>query len=154
MIIVGFEDSRGGHRRITVQDLVGGRGLIEELNAHTDNPGSDLMEWSWGNGVHISGDRSHNKLVAKDVMKSVPASSLSAANEPGFPPEGGVGMKAVAIWGWYPTEGADDELLFPKGAEIRECKDVNVDWYYGTYMGKSGLFQANYVRVLDTTVAK
>jgi len=58
----------------------------------------------------------------------------------------------VAIWGWYPADDADDEILFPKGAEVRECKDVNTDWYYGSYMGKSGLFQANYVRVLDTTV--
>jgi hypothetical protein len=152
MIVVGFEDSRGGHRRVIVQDLVGGRGLIEEPDAPADQPGSDLMQWSWGNGIHISGDRSHKKLVTKDVMKSVPAGSSSVANESLFPPDGGVGMKAMAMWGWYPTEDADDELLFPKGAEIRECKDVNTDWYYGTYMGKSGLFQANYVRVLDTTV--
>lgn len=85
-------------------------------------------------------------------MKSVPANVADANNEPGFPPDGGVGMKALAIWGWYPADDTDDELLFPKGAEVRECKDVNTDWYYGSYMGKSGLFQANYVRVLDTTI--
>lgn len=152
MIIAGFEDTRSGQRRIVVRDIVGGRGLIEEP-APADQGNSDLMLWSWGKGVHISGDRSHKKLVTKDVMKSVPAGSSSTAHEQGFPPDGGVGMKAVAIWGWYPTEGADDELLFPKGAEVRECKDVNTDWFYGTYMGKSGLFQANYVRVLDTTVS-
>ena len=152
MIVVGFEDNRGSHRRVIVQDLVGGRSLIEEPNTPTDQAGSDLMQWSWGNGVHISGDRSHKKLVTKDVMKSVPAGASTVNNETGLPPDGGVGMKAVAIWGWYPTADADDELLFPKGAEIMECKDVNTDWYFGTYMGKSGLFQANYVRVLDTTV--
>lgn len=151
MIIVGFEDSRGGQRRVIVQDLVGGRGLIEESKAPGDVPG-ELMQWSWGNGLHISGDRSHKKLVTKDVMKSVPVGSPGLASESGFPPDGGVGMKAVAIWAWYPAEGADDELLFPKGAAIMECKDVNTDWYFGTYMGKTGLFQANYVRVLDTTV--
>jgi hypothetical protein len=153
MIIVGFEDTRGGRRRVIVQDLVGGRGLIEDANAPGDNTSGDLMQWSWGDGLHIHGDRSHKKLVTKDVMKSVPAGSPGMASEPGFPPDGGVGMKAVAIWGWYPAEDSEDELLFPKGAEIKECKDVNTDWYYGTYMGKSGLFQANYVKVLDTTVS-
>jgi hypothetical protein len=152
MVVVGFEDDQGSQRRVIVQDLVGGHGLIEESFVSPDQTGGDLMQWSWGNGVHISGDRSHKKLVTKDVMKSVPASVSGAASEPGFPPSGGVGMKAVAIWGWYPADDADDEILFPKGAEVRECKDVNTDWYYGSYMGKSGLFQANYVRVLDTTV--
>lgn len=152
MAIVGFEDGRGGQRRIIVQDLVGGRGLVEEPTASADPTAGDLMQWSWGDGVHISGDRSHKRLVTKDVMKSVPPSSLAAERETNFPPDGGVGMRAVAIWGWYPADGADDELLFPKGAAIEECKDVNTDWYFGTYMGKTGLFQANYVRVLDTIV--
>jgi hypothetical protein len=153
MIIVGFEDNRGGQRRIIVQDLVGGRGLIEEPSTSMDHAGADLQVWSWGNGVHINGDRSHRKLVTSDVMKTAPTSSPGMAIETGFPPDGGVGMKAVAIWGWYPAEGADDELPFPKGAEIKECKDVNTDWYFGTYMGRTGLFQANYVRILDTIVS-
>lgn len=152
MIVVGFEDNRSGQRRVIVKDLVGGRGLIEEPSPSKDHSSGELQQWSWGNGVHISGDRSHKRLVTNDVMKTAPASSPGPPPETGFPPDGGVGMTAVAIWGWYPTADAEDELLFPKGAEIKECKDVNTDWYFGTYMGKTGLFQANYVRVMDTGV--
>jgi hypothetical protein len=59
-------------------------------------------------------------------------------------------MRALASWSWYPKEGeGDNELLFPRGAEIRECFDVNGDWFFGVYMGAKGLFPAPYVRVLD-----
>jgi hypothetical protein len=58
-------------------------------------------------------------------------------------------MTALAEWGWFPKEGADDELLFPRGAEIRECKDVNGDWWHGTYMGTQGLFPSPYVKILE-----
>jgi hypothetical protein len=58
-------------------------------------------------------------------------------------------MKCLAEWAWYPAPGADDELLFPKGALVAECKDVTEDWAHGTYMGKRGLFPSPYVRVLD-----
>ena len=43
----------------------------------------------------------------------------------------------------------EGELAFPRGAEVRECVDVNTDWFFGAYMGKKGLFPAPYVRVLD-----
>lgn len=59
-------------------------------------------------------------------------------------------MRATAGWAWYPKAGADDELLFPKGAEIREVEDVNGDWSHGSYMGVQGLLPAPYVRILDS----
>jgi hypothetical protein len=62
-------------------------------------------------------------------------------------------MKALAMWSWYPKEeDGDNELLFPKGAEVRECVDVNGDWFWGVYMGAKGLFPAPYVKVLDKGV--
>ncbi|KAI1505535.1 hypothetical protein F5X99DRAFT_368389 [Biscogniauxia marginata] len=66
-----------------------------------------------------------------------------------FPPDGGVGLRATAVWSWYPAPGAEDELLFPKGAEVREVEDVNGDWFFGAYMGAKGLFPAPYVRVFE-----
>jgi hypothetical protein len=149
MIIVGYEDKHGGQRRVIVRDLVGGRGLHEEPSSITDHSGGDLQKWSWGDGKHIRGDGTHSKLVTTDVMKTAPISSPGMKIDPGFPPDGGVGMVTVALWRWYPAPEADDELLFPKGAEIRECKDTNGDWFYGTYMGKEGLFPTPYVKVLD-----
>jgi hypothetical protein len=149
MVIVGFEDSHGGQRRVIVQDLVGGRGIIEEPYATAEHSDTPLMKWSWGDGIHIRGDYSHIKLVTSDVMRTAPTHSPSLVLDNGFPPDGGVGMSGVASWAWYPKPGADDELLFPKGAVVKECKDVNEDWFHGTYMGKRGLFPAPYVKILD-----
>ena len=145
MAIVGFQDNHGGQRRIAVQEAVGGRGLSEDpctFMESLDYTGGELQVWSWGDGAH-------ERLVATNVMETAPTSVVGMVNERSFPPDGGVGMSALALWSWYPKEGAEDELLFPKGAELRECKDVNGDWYHGTFMGMRGLFPAPYVRVLD-----
>lgn len=149
MIIVGFEDVHGGQRRVVVQDLVGGRGLSEQSCSYKDPSGAELQKWTWGDGVHIRGDDTHAKLVTTDVMKSAPATIPDMALDSGFPPDGGLGMVAIALWPWWPAPEADDELLFPKGAEVKECKNVNDDWWHGTYMGKRGLFPAPYVRTSD-----
>jgi hypothetical protein len=143
MIIVGFEDSRGGQRRVIIQDLVGGRGLHEEPSKSLDHSGQDLQQWSWGEGSQV-------RLVTTDVAATAPTSSTSLSLTTKFPPVGGSGRRALANWSWYPKEGeGDNELLFPRGAEIRECVDVNGDWFFGVYMGSKGLFPAPYVRVLD-----
>lgn len=143
MIIFGFEDSRGGQRRIIVQDLVGGCGLHEEPSKALDHSGQDLQQWSWAEGSQV-------RLVTTDVAAAAPTTSISVSLTAKFPPVGGSGMRALANWPWYPKEGeGDNELLFPRGAEIRECVDVNGDWFFGVYMGAKGLFPAPYVRVVD-----
>lgn len=145
MAIVGFDDGRYGQRRLIVQDLVGGHGLRQEPFTLPGHPGTELQKWSWGDKKHAL-----DKLVTKDVMRTAPTSSEGMILQSGFPPDGGLGMKCVANWSWYgSTEGADDELMFPKGAELRECVDVNTDWFHGSYMGKMGLFPGNFVRILD-----
>ncbi|POS84011.1 hypothetical protein EPUL_004940 [Erysiphe pulchra] len=168
MAIVGFQDKYDGQHRYIVNDMVGGRSLQQKpctIPELTDREG--LQVWSWGDGLHVRGDNSHAKLVTIDVQKSTKSSSgsYSLVNKStatdSFPPDGGVGMKAIAIWAWFPSttnndkndnnnnDNDDDELFFPRGAEIRECKDVNGDWFHGTYMGRQGLFPANHVRILE-----
>lgn len=149
MVIVGFEVSRSGERRVVLQDLVGGRGLVQESSTITGPSGGELQQWSWGEATHVKFDGAHKKLVTTNVMETAPTNVPDVTIEKAFPPDGGVGMKGIALWSWYPAVGADDELLFPKGAEIKECKDVNVDWFHGTYMGKKGLFPAPYVKMLE-----
>ncbi|CAL3965676.1 unnamed protein product [Diplocarpon coronariae] len=149
MVVVGFEDSDGGQRRVLVQGLVGGSGLNVHPLPGKEPPGAELQQWTWGDGVHVEGDDTHARLVTTDVMKSAPASSPDLVLDERFPPDGGVGMICAAEWSWYPAPGAEDELLFPKGAEVRECRNVNDDWFHGTYMGKRGLFPSPYVRLLD-----
>lgn len=144
MVIVGFDDGRYGQRRLVVHDLVGGRGLRQEPVTIQDHSGGELQKWSWGDKKHPL-----DKLVTKDVMRTAPTSAEGMIIQSGFPPDGGIGMKCLANWSWYPSEGADDELLFPKGSELRECVNVNTDWFHGSYMGKMGLFPGNFVRILD-----
>ncbi|KAG4034400.1 hypothetical protein MFRU_003g03650 [Monilinia fructicola] len=146
MVIVGFEDDRGGQRRVIVQDLVGGHSLEIEpiLYPSADHTIPELQKWSWGQS-----NDTFVRLVTTDPSKTAPTSVPGLTIERSFPPDGGIGMSSLAIWSWWPAEGASDELMFPKGAEVRECKDVNGDWFWGCYMGSKGLFPAPYVRVLD-----
>ena len=62
-----------------------------------------------------------------------------------YPPSGGIGLHVVALWSYWPEEGAGGELSFPKGAEIRECRNINDDWLWGVYCGRKGVFPGNYV---------
>ena len=151
MVVVGFEDNRGGQCRVVVHDLVGGRSLHEQPSKLVDHTGGDLEKWSWGPEKNYPNGK-YAKLVTTDVMKTAPATVPGVLIETSFPPAGGVGMSASALWSWpysLKPELADDELLFPKGSEIRECMVANEEWYNGTYMGKRGLFPAPYVKILD-----
>lgn len=65
-----------------------------------------------------------------------------------LPPDGGVGLKCLALWNRFVGDEVPDELSFPKNAEVREVERMNEDWYWGVYAGGKGLFPGNHVRVL------
>ncbi|TDZ29370.1 E3 ubiquitin-protein ligase CHFR [Colletotrichum spinosum] len=136
MIVVGFRDGPGGQSRHILTDLVGGRNLRMEQNVGDEQP---YHTWWWKEGT-----LKRERLVTRDVAADAPTGDGQAR---GFPPDGGVGMRANAAWAWLPM--AEDELMFPKGAEVREIEDVNGDWFFGVYMGSKGLFPSPYVRRLD-----
>ncbi|KAL7626323.1 hypothetical protein AAE478_003095 [Parahypoxylon ruwenzoriense] len=141
MAIVGFTEISGAQRRYVAQEIVGGNNLrIEAYEGEEQQPGLPLQKWSWRSS---DGPRLE-RLVTIDVAATAPTLGTDL-----FPPDGGVGLKAVAKWSWYPQAGAEDELLFPRGAEVREIEDVNGEWFFGHYMGAEGLFPAPYVRALE-----
>ncbi|KAL1588645.1 hypothetical protein WHR41_02502 [Cladosporium halotolerans] len=72
--------------------------------------------------------------------------SVSAGAQGALPPDGGVGLRCLALWGRF--EAAEDELSFPKNAEVREAERMNEDWFWGVYAGMKGLFPGNHVRLL------
>lgn len=132
MVVVGFEDRDGGQRRLVERDRVGGCRLKEEeATSSSSNDMTGIPDWSWR-------DASGKERKAR-----------TGYNVTGrFPPDGGVGLRVVANWGYFPGQGVGDELMFPKGAEIREAEDINGDWFWGGYAGGMGLFPGNYGRIV------
>ena len=147
MIIVGFEDSDVGQRRIVVADIVGGHALKD------DKTRSGKAEWSWRDE-----QKTHVKTISRTATGRDGGTAETSINDQTppllkqYPPNGGLGMQILALWSWWPRANAEDELAFPKGAEIRECEDINGDWFWGVYCGRKGLFPSNYGRVLGSTV--
>ena len=142
MAVIGFTEGKIGLWRYVERDLVGGRALRVEAHDSSEPGGTELLKWAW-----TQGEQKWERLVTKDVKLAAPTSDGSTTFATIFPPDGGVGLRAVSKWSWFPQAGATDELLFPRGAEIREIEDVNGDWFHGTYMGAKGLFPAPYVRM-------
>ncbi|OAL48194.1 hypothetical protein IQ07DRAFT_513987 [Pyrenochaeta sp. DS3sAY3a] len=85
------------------------------------------------------------ELVGGYALKEEESSNPGSHQTQRFPPEGGVGLRLLATWRYWPDEGDKDELAFPRVAEIREARDLNGDWYWGVYCGAEGLFPANHV---------
>ena len=159
MIIVGFEDSIHGQRRIVVEDLVGGHALSEAdavfatsnapLGSQAARQGSRGWQWQENIGEVRSVSRSTTALVSPTQGKGKGIESQNAVAEgKTFPPSGGVGMRVLALWGYWPLDGVQDELAFPRGAEITECEDINGDWFWGIYCARKGLFPGAYGRVV------
>jgi len=150
MVMMAFQESTVGQRRYIVRDLVGGRRLRTDPVEGT----STLVSWCWPQG-----DQKLGRLVTTDVAATAPAVPEGDGALPEgvvrvqtFPPDGGLGLVARARWGWLPIhrQRGEDELYFPRNAEIREVEEVNDEWYVGSYMGDVGLFPAPYVRLFST----
>jgi len=148
MVVIGFEDRDGGQRRIVVNDLVGGHALNEDevfgpsssdSNTNAISAASRANEASW---TDPDGTLQTHRFSNFKLDPSRPG-GISTLRQ--FPPDGGVGLKLIADFTFYPAESATDELCFPGGAEIREAENINGDWLWGVYCGSKGLLPGNYV---------
>ena len=104
-------------------------------------------------GYQDTSDGGHLRMTVREpiggwAFKEDDISMSSQIPSGGLPPDGGVGMRCLALYSYFPGEGANDELAFPKNAEIREVENKNGDWFWGVYAGKINLFPSNHVRVL------
>lgn len=90
------------------------------------------------------GPTGQRRVVVKDRVGGY---GIRDEDTVGKSPPVGTGLRATALWAYWPKEGVDDELGFPKGAEIVECRDRNGDWWEGWYCGKGGLWPGGYARV-------
>ncbi|OJJ85320.1 SH3 domain protein [Aspergillus glaucus CBS 516.65] len=114
-------------------------------------------DWSWEEGPERRKKASRTRTPWNNPnnpsTEPAPAPpSPVQSNNRRFPPDGGVGVIAHALWSWYPEDGVEDELMFPRGAEITEGENINDDWFWGCYAGITGLFPGSHVRVLGEVV--
>lgn len=175
MITVGFEDREEGQHRVIVRDLVGGRALKDEHLVQSQSPAtsavggtlaspeSGIGDWCWKEGAerrkktsrlragalaNISGGHVSASDLSNPSGTATGAPIQSTLSSRRFPPDGGVGLIVQAIWSWYPEEEVEDELVFPRGADITEAENINDDWFWGCYAGRTGLFPGAHVRLV------
>lgn len=137
MSIIGFEDREGGTRRMIVHEKVGGWALKEDLPSRDEAShltSIPAVKWRWRENDGTSA------IHASSTTRYIDTSLL--------PPNGGVGMRTRALWSYFPTPDAADELSFPRHAIITEVEDINGDWFWGVYAGRKGLFPGNFVKVI------
>ncbi len=127
MIVVGFEDSALGQRRVVVRDLVGGY-VFKDTPAQTSTGRTPAIAEASANTPSL-----------------LPNTTTTTNN---LLPDGGVGIRFFAVWSYWPQEGNKDELAFPRGAEITEAEEVDEEWFVGCYAGAEGLFPGSYVKFL------
>lgn len=162
MIIVGFQDSLLGQRRVVVNEFVGGHALKDDgAESFSSEPNSSMAEeeWTWRDGQdvqvrpikkrHLHPSNGTATWAADPSSSSASPHLQQQRQARHFPPDGGVGMKVQAHWSYWPEEGAKNELAFPKGAVVSEVEDINVDWFWGVYAGERGLFPGNYGSVFE-----
>ncbi|CAG7940245.1 unnamed protein product [Penicillium nalgiovense] len=120
-------------------------------------------DWSWKDGPERRKKASRlrggpvptisttGSTVSTSDPSNAPHSSATTTQTQGippfrrFPPDGGVGLVVHALWSWYPEEEVEDELVFPRGAHITEAENINDDWFWGCYAGRTGLFPGSHV---------
>ncbi|KAJ5149576.1 hypothetical protein N7448_001154 [Penicillium atrosanguineum] len=164
LIVVGFDDSNDGQRRAIVRDLVGGHALKDEHvnRSPSSSPATGPIA---SPKIGTAGRKAKNvakRLLVCEGPIPPPNSNASAdtGTQPGtptsqhapsfrrFPPDGGVGLVVHALWSYYPDEEVQDELFFPRGADIKEVENINDDWFWGCYAGRTGLFPGAHVAAI------
>ncbi|KAF2481689.1 hypothetical protein BDY17DRAFT_299466 [Neohortaea acidophila] len=101
-------------------------------------------------GFEETSNGAHLRTIVRDLVGGWRWKEDGGSQPPSnrVPPDGGAGLKCLALYNYFPKKGVADELAFPKNAEIREVEDKNGDWYVGTYAGRVKLFPSNHVRIL------
>ncbi|KAJ6161106.1 hypothetical protein N7470_004502 [Penicillium chermesinum] len=171
MIIVGFEDHVEGQRRVIVRNLVGGHALKDEhvnrspasspaVGGPITSPDTAVAHWSWKEGQGQERRKKASRLRGPLGLSNGSSPHLldhSSPNSPvaptppalrRFPPDGGVGLIVRAKWSFFPEDEVQDELPFPRGADITEVDIINDEWFWGCYAARTGLFYGKYVEII------
>ncbi|PGG97656.1 hypothetical protein GX51_07223 [Blastomyces parvus] len=112
----------------------------------------DSGDWTWKEETTGTASISHRRRFPR-TRTAWSNSSPTTPTDPTsktpftshFPPSGGIGLRLLAHWSYYPEPDVTDEIMFPRGAEITEAENINDDWMWGCYAGQKGLFPGGYV---------
>ena len=143
MSVVGFEDSSAGQRRVIVKDIVGGHALEDSGGQASHTAVSQEFTWQDGDQRQV---RTLSRLSVSDEPTAAGATESPQSHTWIETPA----LRALAIWSYWPESEGQDDLTFPRGAEVCEIENINSDWCLGYYAGKLGFFPAKYVRVLNS----
>ena len=92
--------------------------------------------------------RGQRRVIAQDIIGGHAQEERDMGSSTYIlPPSRGGSLRVLALWSNWPDpniEEGEDELSFPRGAEIRECEKINEDWSWGVYCSRKGLFPTNY----------
>lgn len=138
MAVVAYRKEPYGRRRVVVDNKIGGISLQKE------NYNERQEKWIWPTGF----GKWASRLVSKSVEDIVLAQDAAGCT-PHHPSSGGEGRHAHALYSWFPDGSPErqNELLFPRGAEISEVVEVSGEFWEGSYMGKVGIFPISYVQL-------
>ncbi|EQL38232.1 hypothetical protein BDFG_00601 [Blastomyces dermatitidis ATCC 26199] len=116
----------------------------------------DSGDWTWKEDTTGTTSISHRRRFPRTrttwsnsspITPTDPTTKTHFASH--FPPSGGIGLRLLAQWSYYPDPDVMDEIMFPRGAEITEAENINGDWMWGCYAGQKGLFPGGYVVVIE-----
>ncbi|KAL4983621.1 hypothetical protein BDW68DRAFT_181440 [Aspergillus falconensis] len=119
----------------------------------------EMVDKDWWLGLNARGERglfpSNYVELVEDGRQSRAESDTQPADthasetvaHPTPTPSSHVNPTAKALYDYEAAE--DNELSFPEGAEIINIEFPDDDWWLGEYLGKTGLFPANYVQLND-----
>lgn len=146
MVVVGFESRAEGQRRIVVAGIVGGWRM-----PHEETVGADARLPDAGFTWHdpASGAWRHKRTTSQSADPSGPGMPHPAGERgAGGAVPAPDGARVLALWTRLPDEGVDDELMFPKRAEITEVININENWSWGVYCRRGGMFPGAYCRAI------
>lgn len=149
MIVVGFQDSPSGQKRVVVNELVGGHAMDDDALLTSDQTSLTAHGYTWRDGAKVQ-VRNSSKQSSHPNASTSPSQPLLPKK---FPPNGGAGMRLSASWSYWPEEDTERTLAFPKGAVISEVVDINGDWFWGIYAGAKGFLPGNYGKVIEVVTS-
>ena len=126
---------------------------VMDNDYHNDgNTGHTAIIFDQSPGPHDLNILYSERQLLNTTSTNLPPPNESSNSTTPSPPSNsitqttGPGILLTAQWAYWPAETVSDELGFPRGASVWQARDINGDWAWGWYAGRSGLYPGGYLR--------